>query len=214
VNWSPRIDAGGGTITFKPRNTLLSVEQFDPVEPSHGIDMVDTLFFDPRNMNNNITTITTEKELTAVTMGQDQRHRTIGRSEPILTKKFYCAPLVAMAGLEKTMLKHSEQFHEMPVSPSLKMFVIPYGAMMRYKSKANLNALIHEQAKRLCWCAQEEIYHMSTQLHEQLNLTGHEDIAKLLQPHCLETGKCCEGSRYCGRELKTPVLQYFRNRVI
>lgn len=43
---------------------------------------------------------------------------------------------------------------------SLFTAIAPYGAMAKYQKKGNFNAVAHEQAKRLCFCAQEEIYNL------------------------------------------------------
>ena len=95
------------------------------------------------------------------------------------------------------------------------MVIMPYGAMMRYQKETSVNALKHEQAKRLCWCAQEEIYHLSVLLRQALE---HHPVGQkllpLLVPPCY-AHKCVEGVRYCGRQLnKTLVTDYFQKRRI
>jgi hypothetical protein len=154
-------------------------------------------------MNNKLTRIETYNEMSVMTMGQDQRHRTIDRSEPLLTGCFYLPPLLKQAGLEPQAMEFNRMFIDLAnaCGTNFATFIAPYGAMVGYCKSMNMNALFHEQAKRLCWCAQEEIYNMNIQLMHQLSKFNHEDIVSELKPHCAKYGKCCEGARYCGRDL-------------
>ncbi len=80
----------------------------------------------------------------------------------------------------------------------------PYGAVVCYEKRGDLNAVIHEQGKRLCFCAQSEISNLSQQLREQVardNPYLEMGIVGLFEPPCYASGKCAEGSRYCGRDL-------------
>ena len=85
----------------------------------------------------------------------------------------------------------------------------------QYEKIANLNALIHEQGKRTCWCAQEAIYHISCDLRRDLAQYVGENakVMKYLTPPCLSRGKCAEGARYCGRDIANKI-NYFRQRQI
>ncbi len=170
---------------------------------------VDLLHFTPEMMNNNTATITQRGvSMSLATMGQDQRHRTIRRSEPHFTGRFYLPPLVAellIAG--KLKAEPIENLFNgwqslQPVLPgSLWMIMAPYGAMVSYDKVASINAIAHEQAKRLCWCAQEEIFHLGLRLRELVSET-HPELLALLDPPCFKAGSCGEGARYCGRNLK------------
>ena len=100
------------------------------------------------------------------------------------------------------------------VPRSLATVLAPYGAMVTYRKAGSFNAVAHEQAKRLCWCAQEEIYHLSHALREEV-LKGelHDSrIAQLFDPPCRSTGVCGEGPRYCGRDLRA--AEHFPKRVV
>ena len=84
------------------------------------------------------------------------------------------------------------------------------------KKMADLNALIHEQGKRTCWCAQEEIYHLSVALREVLaEIPEAKELLSVLAPPCFVCGKCQEGARYCGRDIKgTSKENYFSKRKV
>lgn len=148
-------------------------------------------------------------------MGEDQRHRSIHRGEPEMTGDFYLPPLLKEAGLADEALAYMQDYAALAhrLSPAMMTTIAPYGAMMRYKKVATLNALLHEQGKRLCWCAQEEIYEIARQLRQQL-IQSYPDIADRLSPPCYRD-KCREGVRYCGRQVKqAESSDYFPRRQV
>jgi len=97
------------------------------------------------------------------------------------------------------------------------MVLAPYGAVVEYIKKGSFNAILHEQYKRLCWCAQEEIYYLGALEREAIiDFCGNDaEILTMFQPPCFETGKCAEGERYCGRDIKLRKGdEYFPRRVV
>ena len=165
-------------------------------------DSVDLRYFTPENMDNSVSTIKTRVELSLATMGQDQRHRSIKRSTPELTGSFYLPPIPKELGLENIALEYMQQYAELAIriDKNLALAIAPYGVMAGYTKLSDLNGLIHEQEKRLCWSAQEEIYHASKQLHDYLMEHNHKDLAEKLTPACYKKA-CIEGRRYCGRDV-------------
>lgn len=165
-------------------------------------DSVDLRYFIPENMDNNISTIKTNIEVSIATMGQDQRHRTIKRSIPKITGSFYLPPILQKIKLQETALKFLQEYVDLynEIDPTLLLAIAPYGLMVQYSKLSDLNGLMHEQEKRLCWSAQEEIYHLSKSLYDYLNENNYAELAKKLTPACYK--KCCiEGKRYCGRDI-------------
>lgn len=184
-------------------------------------DTVDTLFFSPYGMANTQRYVQTDIEISSATMCQDQRHRSIKRRAPVFTGNFYLPPLLKAAGLESDATEFMREFASLLKNPNMNQnlvsMIAPYGAMVRYTKFADMNALLHEQGKRTCWCAQEEIYHLGTQLRKQLaKKTGSSSmLVNALSPHCFKDGKCCEGARYCGRNIQDRLTaDYFKNRQI
>jgi len=166
-------------------------------------DSVDLKYFTPENMDNNISTIKTSVELSIATMGQDQRHRAIKRGIPSFTGNFYLPPILDELGLEEKALDFVKQYFNLTkiLDKSLLLAIAPYGLMINYTKLSDINGLIHEQEKRLCWSAQEEIYHLSKQLHDYLMNNSYEKLAERLTPACYK-GACIEGRRYCGRDIQ------------
>ena len=210
-------------IKTQPEFELLDYKYDDKLfQPNKAQDMVDVSQFDPDYMDNSLMYVRSRIHIdTGATMGQDQRHRSIKRSKPMFTGYFYLPPLLDKAGLKPTADNWMRDFYNMVRNPEIPngfaTSIAPYGAMVEYDKHADLNALIHEQGKRTCWCAQEAIYHLACDLRRELAKQIGENAAvlKYLTPPCLSMGHCVEGNRYCGRPLKDEILaNYFRDRQI
>ena len=211
-NWSPEMQFENICVKTEPVCRLIAADIKSNQYPWTA-DSVDILPFSPVSMDNNVDRVRTEVEFSCATMGQDQRHRSIHRSRPVLTGAFYVPPLIKMGGLEAEALAYMQEYAELAkaLSPELMTTIAPYGAMVKYQKEAPLNALIHEQEKRLCWCSQEEISEIARQLKKQLQ-QAYPEVANRLAPPCWQ-GRCREGVRFCGRQTnKNLVPDYFPRR--
>ncbi|MBU4216999.1 FAD-dependent thymidylate synthase [Candidatus Parcubacteria bacterium] len=205
-NWTPELH-DKEKITF-PKFQLFSVtspEKF--VMPvSRDMHPIDTLHFQPKYMDNSVCRVKTQVKLSAATMGQDQRHRTISRAKPAFTGDFYMPPILSELKLEKAaeevMTKWLEMKNVLPAT--LWAAIAPYGAMLTYEKDGSANAVAHEQGKRLCFCAQEEIYNLGRLEREAIKQEygADSELLKIFEPPCYRTGICAEGARYCGRDLR------------
>lgn len=221
--WSPKFAPCYMGAKKRPEFRLLDYNYDDKkFRENESRDTVDTLQFSPEYMDNSLMYVRESIHVDAgATMGQDQRHRSIKRSKPVFTGYFYLPPLLDKAGLKPVADTWMRDFYNMVRNPEIPngfvTSIAPYGAMVKYDKHADLNALIHEQGKRTCWCAQEAIYHLACDLRRELEGKIGEDAAvlKYLTPPCLSMGHCVEGARYCGRDLKNETLaKYFRDRQI
>lgn len=217
-DWFLPIQEGTAVVEDKPDLYLVRAELNKDVYKNTGKDSVDTLYFNPEAMDNNVQIVHTKVQVSCATFGQDQRHRSVKRSTPRLTTSFYLPPLLKEAGLMPVALNFIQEWLEFKnqIPAGLMQAITPYGAMVTYEKSADLNALIHEQGKRTCWCAQEEIYHLSVALREVLAcMPQAEDLVNVLAPPCLKCGLCQEGVRYCGRDIKgTKPDSYFPKRKV
>ena len=134
---------------------------------------------------------------------------------------FLFATLLDKAGLKSVADTWMRDFYNMVRNPEIPngfvTSIAPYGAMVQYDKHADLNALIHEQGKRTCWCAQEAIYHLACDLRRELaeKIGTEAAVLKYLTPPCLSMGHCVEGPRYCGRSVALDKINgYFRDRQI
>ncbi len=223
--WSPKFAPCHMGTKTRPEFRLLDYNYDDKkFRENESRDTVDTLQFSPDYMDNSLMHVDSRIHIDAgATMGQDQRHRSIKRSKPVFTGYFYLPPMLNKAGLKPSADAWMRDFYGMVKNPefsrSMLTSVSPYGAMVKYDKHADLNALIHEQGKRTCWCAQEAIYHLACDLRRELAEKIGEDAAvlKYLTPPCLSMGKCVEGPRFCGRNIeedKKNLVNYFRDRQI
>lgn len=220
-DWSPKIFPHYCGVKKRPEFKLLDYQYNDKsFAENDARDMVDTLQFSPDKMNNSMGYVHSRIHVDAgATMGQDQRHRSIKRSTPEFTGYFYLPPLLSAAGIQT--YRFMTEFYDLVKNPKIPRSMItaiaPYGAMVQYDKMADLNALMHEQGKRTCWCAQEAIYHISCDLRRDLGqyIGENAKLMKYLTPPCLSMGKCPEGSRYCGRDIVADKLNgYFKQRQI
>ena len=221
--WSPKFAPCYMGAKTRPEFRLLDYKYDDNLfKDNKSCDTVDTLQFNPEYMDNSLMYVRSRIHIDAgATMGQDQRHRSIKRSKPVFTGYFYLPPLLDKAGLKPVADTWMRDFYNMVRNPEIPngfaTSIAPYGAMVQYDKHADLNALIHEQGKRTCWCAQEAIYHLACDLRRELaEKIGTEAVVlDYLTPPCLSMGHCVEGARYCGRDLKNETLaNYFRDRQI
>ena len=205
--WAPKILSSKGKIKVKPVLLLKGLNHGKEIVMPDLVDMypVDLLHFLPEYMDNNINDVQTEVEISIACMGQDQRHRTIRRGTPELTGNFYLPPVIELLPKAKKMAKdYLALWHEIAkiIPETLAVAIAPYGTMVKYDKQSSFNALIHEQGKRLCWCAQEEIYHLGRSLRIGIESIKGEKapLLNILEPPCFKNGVCAEGQRYCGRD--------------
>lgn len=211
------------SVIKSPKLKLLEIDEAENfIFASNNIKHpLDKLNFTPEILDNSIGGMKTEIEVSIATMGQDQRHRTLQRSHPVFTGNFYLPPLLAELKLEKEAEKLMSEwinlFNKEKIAKTLAIILAPYGAMVRYRKRGSFNAILHEQGKRLCWLAQEEIYHLGRllRLAVKKNKGGNSLLLSIFNPPCYETGVCGEGNRYCGRKINAYcVKDYFPKRKI
>lgn len=203
--WAPEIDFSHIGILKEPKcySAKFSIWNLEIGLDEVNKDAVDVRYFTPEKMDNNISNISSEIEVSIATYAQDQRHRTIKRGTPRITGNFYLPPILQKLNLENIAFEYTKEYFELckKIDKTLAVAMAPYGIMVRYKKLADLNAFLHEQEKRLCWCAQEEIYNVNRQLHDLLIEKDLKIIADVMCPACYKKA-CIEGKRYCGRDLK------------
>ena len=180
---------------------------------------VDRLHFTPEMMENSIDGIKAKIEVSTATMGQDQRHRSIRRGIPKFTGNFYIPPILEKLELERKAIEIMNKWREVSkvVPDTLAMILAPYGAMVSYRKSGSFNAIAHEQAKRLCWSAQQEICDLGRlqRLATEERLGKNHPLLSMFEPPCYEKGICSEGDRYCGRDIRVRETgDYFPERKV
>ncbi|MEK9182093.1 MAG: FAD-dependent thymidylate synthase [Patescibacteria group bacterium] len=198
-------------VRYKPVFELISLEvdvfkpeTFCPSDKSI-MHPVDRLHFTPEMMENSVNGIKAKIEVSTATNGQDQRHRAMRRGTPKFTGNFYIPPILKELKLEKKAIELMNRWLEVSkdIPDTLAMMLAPYGAMVSYTKSGSFNATAHEQCKRSCRSAQEEISELGRlqRLAIEERLGKDSPLLSMFKPPCYEEGICSEGDGYCGRDV-------------
>ncbi|MCS7228512.1 MAG: FAD-dependent thymidylate synthase [Candidatus Kryptonium sp.] len=173
---------------------------------------------------------TFKKKLSHTADSQDQRHRMVPASRPILSCQIYDEPdfitpaLISQSDLAlkiytQTMERIWEniaKLKKLGVSSEFFLYLLPNAVSIRFTESGDLLNLHHKYAMRLCYNAQEEIWRASFEEVQQISEI-HPRIAKFLLPPCsirdLANVKptCPEGPRFCGVKVwKLKLNEYSR----
>jgi thymidylate synthase ThyX len=156
------------------------------------------------------------KKISHTADSQDQRHRMVPGSRPLLTladtyEPDYISPMLldrnprAKEVYERAMHDAWQAKNELldrGVPAEIALYVLPNAKSIRLVESGSLLHLLHKWTMRTCFNAQEEIYRASmdelAQLHEV-----HSQFARYVGPPCyvragITTPICTEGSHFCG----------------
>ncbi|MEE2677263.1 MAG: FAD-dependent thymidylate synthase [Myxococcota bacterium] len=159
---------------------------------------------------------TFRKKLSHTADSQDQRHRTVPGSRPLLSRT---VPL-GVDVVEPELIRDDPGCHavfreaveasfdarsrllELGVSPELSLYVLPNALAVRFEESGTLLDLVHKWHMRTCLNAQREIYEASMDEVEQVRVV-HPQLVEHVGPPCfvrdgLARPRCTEGSHFCG----------------
>jgi len=156
------------------------------------------------------------KRLSHTADSQDQRHRMVPASRPLMTltdtrrPDYVTPPLVAANAealeiYERAMARAwqaKNRLLEMDVPLEDALYLLPNAKTLRFYESGSLLYLAHKWVMRTCFNAQEEIYRASMDELEQLRGL-HPRLARHMGPPCvLRAGRitptCTEGEHFCG----------------
>jgi thymidylate synthase ThyX len=156
------------------------------------------------------------KRLSHTADSQDQRHRMVPASRPMLTltdtsrPDFVTPPLIAANPLAREIYAEAMErawrakgrLLEMGVSLESALYLLPNAKALRFHETGSLLYLAHKWVMRTCFNAQEEIYRASMEELEQVRAV-HPRLARHMGPPCvLRAGliapTCTEGEHFCG----------------
>jgi thymidylate synthase ThyX len=156
------------------------------------------------------------KKISHTADSQDQRHRMVPGSRPLLTladtrEPDYITPallnnnprakeLYARAMHDAWSAKN--QLIDRGVPPEIALYLLPNAKSIRLVESGSLLHLLHKWTMRTCFNAQEEIYAASMDELAQVREV-HPQLAKYIGPPChlranVTTPICTEGSHFCG----------------
>ena len=156
------------------------------------------------------------KKLSHTADSQDQRHRMVPASRPLLAatdcpEPDYIIPMLIEGNPEVEPLyrRAMEQAWEaknrlmaMGVPAAFAIYVLPNATAIRLVESGSLLHLLHKWTMRTCFNAQEEIYAASMEELDQIR-RHHPRLARYLGPPCavrhgVAQPVCTEGSHFCG----------------
>jgi thymidylate synthase ThyX len=156
------------------------------------------------------------KKISHTADSQDQRHRMIPGSRPLLTLADTREPDYITPALLKENPRAKEvydramqdawhaknQLLDRGVPQEIALYLLPNAKSIRLVESGSLLHLLHKWTMRTCFNAQEEIYQSSLDEIAQLRQV-HPQFAKYIGPPCclragVTTPICTEGSHFCG----------------
>ena len=165
------------------------------------------------------------KRLSHTADSQDQRHRMVPASRPLMTltdtvqPDFITPPLIAQnpqaLGIYTAAMEGAwaakNRLLELGVPLEQALYLTPNAKALRFYESGSLLYLSHKWVMRTCFNAQEEIYRASMDELAQVRAL-HPRLARHLGPPCvLRAGRtspiCTEGQHFCG----VPVWRSFPN---
>ncbi|HEV8358843.1 MAG TPA: FAD-dependent thymidylate synthase, partial [Candidatus Thermoplasmatota archaeon] len=170
----------------------------DPARNPHLLDTLNTWTHSPLMRSLNHVTYTFRKKLSHTADSQDQRHRMVPASRPLLTRTHTRAPdyltpdLIrevpeALALYDRTMAAlwdAKNQLLAMGARAELALYVLPNAAAVRFTSTGSLLHQLHKWRMRTCFNAQREIYEASMEELAQVREV-HPRLAQHIGPPCL-----------------------------
>jgi len=156
------------------------------------------------------------KRISHTADSQDQRHRMVPGSRPLLTladtrEPDYITPMLLAENPRAKELydramsdawSAKNQLLDRGVPPEDALYLLPNAKSIRLVETGSLLHLLHKWTMRTCFNAQEEIYNASMDEIAQLR-TVQPELARYIGPPChlragITTPICTEGSHFCG----------------
>jgi len=161
-------------------------------------------------------TYTFLKRLSHTADSQDQRHRMVPASRPLMTftdtrRPDYVTPhLIGANARAREVFTEAmdkawtakNRLLEMGVPLEHALYLLPNAKALRFHESGSLLYLAHKWVMRTCFNAQEEIYRASMDELEQVRAV-HPRLARHMGPPCVLrhgriTPTCTEGEHFCG----------------
>jgi thymidylate synthase ThyX len=199
----------------------------NPARNRYRLEVMNVSYHSPMMRALHHASYTFEKRISHTADSQDQRHRMVPASRPMLsyvdtsapdyvTPRLIAANPAARAVYERAMeaaWATKNRLLTLGVPLEFALYILPNATAIRMVESGPLIALVHKWLMRTCFNAQEEIYLASMDELEQVRVL-HPRLARHIGPPCVvRTGliapRCTEGTHFCG----IPVWRDFPNAV-
>ena len=199
----------------------------NPARNVYRVDMLNVSHHSPMMRALHHAAYVFEKKLSHTADSQDQRHRMVPASRPLMTFADTAEPDVVTPRLIRQNARAAEVYRraiaeawtaknrllELGVPLEHALYVLPNAKALRMVESGSFLALQHKWTLRTCFNAQEEIYLASMDEIAQVRHV-HPRLGRFLGPPCVLRNKvasprCTEGSHFCG----VPVWNSFPDAV-
>jgi thymidylate synthase ThyX len=188
----------------------------NPARNRYRLDILNVSYHSPLMRSLHHASYVFEKRLSHTADSQDQRHRMVPASRPLMTfadtsRPDYITPrLIASNPQAKAVYDESmreawdakNRLLALGVPIEFALYVLPNAKTLRFVESGSLLALLHKWTLRTCFNAQEEIYLASMDEVEQVR-AAHPRLGRHIGPPCvirngLVSPRCTEGTHFCG----------------
>lgn len=192
----------------------------NPAKNPHLLDTLNTYTHSPVMRALNHPNYTFRKKVSHTADSQDQRHRTVPASRPLLTRTHSARPdyhtpetvrkdpaaLKVYDEAMKALWDAKNELVAQGVGDEFACYLLPNAVNVRFTSTGNLLNLMHKWRMRTCFNAQLEIYNASMDELDQVSRV-HPRLTRRLGPPCVvragfyddpKIGPCSEGDHWCG----------------
>ena len=222
VDWSAR---GPEVIAGAVRGVLGRADLSDDealsllLDPAHNRYRLDTLnvgVHSPLMRVLNHAHYTFRKKLSHTADSQDQRHRMVPGSRPLMSRSVPDAPdviepaLIAAEPQSRALFRESVEaawaararLLKLGVAPEFALYLLPNATALRFEESGSLLHLLHKWTMRTCLSAQREIYDASMDEMAQVRAL-HPQLMRHVGPPCVVRNglirpRCTEGRNFCG----------------
>jgi thymidylate synthase ThyX len=188
----------------------------DPARNPHRLDSLNVSTHSPVMRALDHAHYTFRKKLSHTADSQDQRHRMVPGSRPMLSRTVPASVDV----IEPELIREDPACHALfqesvegafhararllalGVPPGLALYVLPNALAVRFEESGSLLHLLHKWTMRTCLNAQREIYEASMDEVAQVRAV-HPELVRHVGPPCfvrdgLARPRCTEGTHFCG----------------
>jgi thymidylate synthase ThyX len=224
VDWSDRAEelvADAVRATFGVTRSELGTDDaldavLNPARNPYRLETLDVSYHSPLMRTLQHVTYAFAKRISHSADSQNQRHRMVPASRPLLTcvdtrePDFVMPRLIASNPAARDVFEASmkaswaakNRLLDLGVPIEFAVYVLPNARAIRLIESGPLIALLHKWTLRTCFNAQEEIYNAS--MEELLQVRErHPRLARHIGPPCLirnglRSPRCTEGAHFCG----------------
>jgi thymidylate synthase ThyX len=188
----------------------------DPRRNPHRLDTLNVSMHSPAMQALDHVHYTFRKRLSHTADSQDQRHRLVPGSRPLLSRHDTSEPDVVVPELidadpvvrrrfdeaVDTLWEAKNKLVSQGVDLRVAQYLLPNARAVRFEESGSFLHLLHKWTLRTCMNAQREIFEASLEELEQVRKV-HPELTKHVGPPCyvrdgLVRPRCTEGDHFCG----------------